>query len=128
MLQEIDWAALKTCIESDSLEDLDISKVKVAIGKLRILANALRCVRHVCAHCPRSCLARRNNSSVRTIRLSSNNIDADGCQVLAEALSDHIAINEVVLNNNKIGSAGCTAIAECLRANFGIKSLDVRHL
>src|SRR3990167_5808111 len=65
------------------------------------------------------------NSTITTIDLRSNKIDAAGAQALAEALKVNSTITTIDLMHNQIGAAGAQALAEALKQKATITRLDL---
>jgi hypothetical protein len=69
--------------------------------------------------------ALKNNTSVRTVELSSNSLDDRDAEELATALCENSTLQELFLARNKITDAGITSLAIKLPAMKGLKKLSL---
>src|SRR3989338_8330049 len=70
------------------------------------------------------CLA-RNDSSLTTLNLSSNEIGYAGVAAIAHALSSNSTLTILDLGDNRIGPTGSTTIAHSLTSNSFLTTLGL---
>ena len=88
-------------IDKASLEDRSFGDVEA-----QVLAKALKA-----------------NTSLKEIRLYSNQIGDEGAKALAEAIRHSASLKEIRLGANQIGDVGATALAEALNVNKSLTTI-----
>ena len=100
--------ALATAL--DGVEELDLGNNGIGDGGIKWLAKALK-----------------ENTILRRLIVSGNNVTAEGSYWVAESLSTNQDLRHLDLGSNGIGDAGAKDIAEDLRDNTGLHSLILRR-
>ena len=80
----IDWSTTKTSIEGNKLEQLHVSSVSITQTKLTMLCSAIRYSTRLSTAedgTAQSFERNRSNTSLKSIRLSSNNLDGAVCSL-----------------------------------------------
>ena len=67
----------------------------------------------------------RENTTITSVDLSDNVVEADGARQLSEALRSNASITSLVLRANSIGESGAQALADMLLVNTTLTELDV---
>ncbi|CAE7366223.1 NLRC3, partial [Symbiodinium sp. CCMP2456] len=107
-----------------------------AVGGMKVLADVLKLGRSIAEidlrnnptylDCQVLADALVTNSTLATIRLEHNRINAKGIKALADALRINRSLTSLNIGYNDIGDEGCKALADILKKNTNIASLSLQ--
>jgi Ran GTPase-activating protein (RanGAP) involved in mRNA processing and transport len=67
------------------------------------------------------------NTSVTSIGLGNNKIDAEGASALADALKVNTSVSNISIGDNEIGNEGAAALADALKVNTSVMTIYLNN-